>query len=119
MPENSYDLLRLPVETLSMIRRSFNDELGFTLQAPGKVAIYPYGEKQYVLYNMGDKEVPVDLSFSGTIEKSGWKEIVKNLPVTVKENKLKVDRHYKGPVPVTSEVSLRLKPFEIAIVQAP
>jgi hypothetical protein len=119
MPENSYDLLCLPVEILSRIRQSFNSELGFTLEAPGKVALYPYGDKQYVLYNLGEKEVPVTLKFDGTIEKSGWKEIVNNLPVTVNEIKPEVDRHFRGPVPVTSEVSLKLKPFEIAIIQAP
>jgi hypothetical protein len=119
MPENSYDLLCLPVEILSRIRQSFNNELGFTLEAPGKVALYPYGDKQYVLYNLGEKEVPATLKFDGTIEKSGWKEIVNNLPVTVNEIRPEVDRHFRGPVPVTSEVSLKLKPFEIAIIQAP
>ena len=118
MPENSYDLLSLPAEVLGEVRRAFNDELGFTLQAPGKVAVYPYGEKQYVLYNLGDKEVPADLRFSGKIEKSGWKELVKNLPVTVKENK-PAGHAFRVPLPETTEVSLRLKPFEIAIVQAP
>jgi len=119
MPENSYDLLCLPVETLNMIRRSFSNEIGFTLQAPGKVAIYPYGAKQYVLYNMGEKEVPATLKFEGAIEKSGWKEIVDNLPLTVKVNDPKVNRRFFDQTPVTSEVSLKLKPFEIAIVQAP
>ena len=119
MPENSYDLLCLPVEILSRIRQSFNSELGFTLEAPGKVALYPFGDKQYVLYNLGEKEVSATLKFDGTIEKSGWKEIVNNLTITVNEIRPKVDRHFRGPVPVTSEVSLKLKPFEIAIIQAP
>ena len=119
MPENSYDLFHLPVETLNIIRGVFNDELGFTLQAPGKVIVYPYGEKQYVLYNIGDKEAQVALRFSGEIEKSGWKESVNNSTVTVKENKPNVDRHFRDPVPVTTDVSLKLKPFQIAIVQAP
>lgn len=119
MPENNFDLLRLPVETLTAIRKVFNDELGYTLQAPGKVVIYPYGEKQYVLYNLGDKEAPVTLKFAGAIEKSGWNELVNNLPLSVNVIKPEIDPLFKGTVPVTSEVSLKLKPFEIAIVQAP
>lgn len=118
MPENSYDLLRLPVEILNMIRRAFNNELGFTFQAPGKVAIYPYGEKQYVIYNMGEKEVPVSLRFSGKIEKTGWKEIVHNIPLTIKENVPPSARGFQN-TPVITDVSLKVKPFQIAIVQAP
>ena len=117
MPENSYDLLRLPVETLNMIRRAFGNELGFTFLAPGKVAIYPYGEKQYIIYNMGDKDAPVSLRFTGKIEKSGWKEIVNNIPVKIKENETPGVRIPN--VPVITDVSLKVKPFQIAIVQAP
>jgi hypothetical protein len=118
MPENRYDLLRLPEEIFNKIRRAFTNELGFTFQAPGKIAIYPYGEKQYAIYNMGDKEAPVSLRFSGKIEKSGWKEIVNGLPVTIKEIEPSQDHRFPG-MPVLTDVSLKVKPFQIAIVQAP
>ena len=115
MPENSYDLLRLPVQALTIIRRAFNKDLGFTLQAPGNVGMYLFGDKQYVLYNMGDKEASVSLKFTGKITTSGWKELNQNLELTVKEDS--TFTRFRGPV--ISDVSLKLKPFEIAVVQAP
>ena len=118
MPENSYDLFRLPVEVLNRIRSAFNDELGFTLQGPGKIAVYPYGKNQYVLYNMNDDEANVDLRFSGKIETTGWKEIVNNSEVSVIENK-PTTQNWEGQAQVTTDVSVKLKPFEISIVQAP
>ncbi|MCG6913289.1 hypothetical protein LJE86_05180 [bacterium BMS3Abin03] len=118
MPENSYDLFRLPVEVLNRIRSAFNDELGFTLQGPGKIAVYPYGKNQYVLYNMNDDEANVDLRFSGKIETTGWKEIVNNSKISVIENK-PTTQNWEGQAQVTTDVSIKLKPFEISIVQAP
>jgi len=118
MPENSYDLFRLPVEVLNRIRSAFNDELGFTLQGPGKIAVYPYGENQYVLYNMSDDEAKADLRFPGKIETTGWKEIVNNSEVSVIENK-PTTQNWEGQAQVTTDVSVKLKPFEISIVQAP
>jgi len=118
MPENSYDLFRLPVEVLNRIRSAFNDELGFTLQGPGKIAVYPYGKNQYVLYNMSDDEANVGLRFPGKIETTGWKEIVNNSEVSVIENK-PTTQNWEGQSQVTTDVSVKLKPFEISIVQAP
>jgi len=118
MPENSYDLFRLPVEVLNRIRSAFNDELGFTLQGPGKIAVYPYGKNQYVLYNMSDDEANVGLRFPGKIETTGWKEIVNNSEVSVIENK-PTTQNWEGQAQVTTDVSVKLKPFEISIVQAP
>ena len=118
MPENSYDLFRLPNEVLNKIRSSFNDELGFTLQGPGKIAVYPYGKNQYVLYNMNDDEANVDLRFPKEIEKTGWEEIVNNSEVTVKVNK-PINPPWGGQAQVMTDVSVKLKSFEISIVQAP
>jgi hypothetical protein len=118
MPENSYDLFRLPNEVLNKIRSAFNDELGFTFQGPGKIVVYPYGENQYVLYNLGDDEANVDLRFPGEIEKTGWEEIVNNSDVTVKVNK-PTNPPWGGQAQVTTDVSVKIKPFEISIVQTP
>jgi hypothetical protein len=52
LPDNSHDLQRLPAPALDAIRRCFFKELGVRLVGPGGVALYPYGERQYVLYNM-------------------------------------------------------------------
>lgn len=118
MPENSYDLFRLPEETLSMIRRAFYNELGFTLIAPGKVAVYPFGEKQYALYNINNNEVSVSLRFNGKLEKKDWKELVHNIKITIKENEQKFSEFAESST-ITTDVSLKLKPFQMAIVEAP
>jgi hypothetical protein len=115
MPDNSYDLLQLPTEVLNMIRNAFSKELGFTLQSQGKVSMYLFGKNQYVLYNMGDNEAPVSLRFTEKIKTTGWKELVHNSQITVKEDTSAV--RFKGPI--VTNVSLKLKPFEIAIVEAP
>ena len=64
LPDNSYDLLRLPEPVLNAIRRCFFEELGVRLIGPGGVALYPFGERQYVLYNMNDGPAKVALRFA-------------------------------------------------------
>ena len=121
MPSNSYDLLRLPVRVLDAIRRPFNKELGVQLDGPGRIAMYLFGEKQYVLYNMSNRIEPVSLRFDKAIQTQGWRELVRN-----EEVKATVDSasarfhgypHFHGPV--FSNVSLTLQPYEITVVQAP
>ena len=121
MPSNSYDLLRLPVRVLDAIRRPFNKELGVQLDGPGRIAMYLFGEKQYVLYNMSNRIEPVSLRFDKAIQTQGWRELVRN-----EEVKATVDSasarfhgypHFHGPV--FSDVSLTLQPYEITVVQAP
>ncbi len=115
MPENSYDLLRLPPQAMNLIRRPFAKELGVELQGPGGVALYPYGTKQYVLYNMSDQSAPLSLRFTQKIPTSGWQELVTDKSLGVTQDTSFV--RFGGPVLVN--VALTLKPFEIAVVQAP
>jgi hypothetical protein len=115
VPDNSYDLQRLPVEVLTMIRRAFTKELGFSLISPGSVACYLFGQKQYVLYNMGNTEVPVSLRFTGNIAVSGWCELLHNKEITIKEDTSFV--LFNGPV--LRDFSFTLKPQQIAIIEAP
>ncbi|HEY9167502.1 MAG TPA: hypothetical protein VIS48_15220 [Candidatus Kryptonia bacterium] len=114
MPENSYDLLELPPDVLNSIRRSFDQDLGFELEGQGKVGMYLFGDNQYVLYNMGDKDAPMTLRFMKK-ETSGWKEMVSDKSLDVKQDNEFV--RFGGPS--ITEVSLTVKPFEIAIIQAP
>jgi hypothetical protein len=115
MPENSYDLLRLPPEALNLIRRAFAKELGVELDGPGGVGLYLFGDKQYVLYNMSDVVAPLSLRFVGETTTSGRREFVNDKPLSVKQD----TSYVQSGGPVISEVSLNLKPFEITIVQAP
>jgi hypothetical protein len=115
MPDNSYDLLRLPPAALNLIRRAFAKELGVELDGPGGVGMYLFGDKQYVLYNMSDSVASLSLKFNQKVPTSGWRELVADRPLSVKEDTSFV--RFRGPV--ISDVSLELKPFEIAVVQSP
>jgi hypothetical protein len=115
MPENSYDLLRLPAQVLNLIRRAFGRELGLTLQGPGGVGMYLFGPDHYVLYNMSDQEASLSLRFDKKVSTSGWRELVRDTRLAVSQDTSYV--RYGGRV--VSDVSLTLKPFEIAVVRAP
>jgi hypothetical protein len=115
MPDNSYDLLRLPEPVLNSIRRCFVDELGVRLMGPGGVALYPFGQRQYVLYNMNDGPAKVALRFPGATPVRGWKERMhdKSLGVAgVEEGKEPFLRR-------ETEVALTLLPFEIVLIESP
>jgi hypothetical protein len=118
MPENSYDLLRLPAPVLNKIRGEFNKELGVQLKGPGGVALYPFGSGQFVLYNMNEEPEHVALSFDKAVPSAGWRELVHGESITVTEIKPTKEMEQYGQS-VRSEVSLTLQPFELAVVQAP
>ncbi len=115
MPENSYDLLELPTDVLNAIRKSFVMDLGMEFDGPGHVAMYLFGDKQYVLYNMSNKDLPVTLKFYKEVSASGWRNLVNDESLPVSQDTSFV--RFRGPV--ISELSLKLKPYEIAVVQAP
>jgi hypothetical protein len=115
VPENSYDLLRLPEPVLNAIRRSVTKELGVQLMGPGGVALYPFGSAQYVLYNMRDEPARVALSFAKAVPTAGWQELAHGKSLAVTEIKARAAEKAS----TRSEVSLTLQPFEIAVVQAP
>ena len=115
LPDDSNDLLNMPPEVLEMIRRAFNKELGITLKGPGNVAMYLFGQKQFVLYNMGNKDANLSLRFNKKIPVEGWHELVHNKILNIKED----SSYVKQGGPVGTDVSFNLEPFEIAIVQAP
>jgi hypothetical protein len=115
MPENSYDLLRLPAQVLNLIRRAFGRELGLTLQGPGGVGMYLFGSDHFVLYNMSDQEAALSLRFDKKVSTSGWRELVRDTRLAVSQDTSYV--RFGGRV--VSDVSLTLRPFEIAVVRAP
>ncbi len=115
MPENSYDLLRFPPQVLNSIRRPFVKELHVQLDGPGSAAMYLFGTKEYVLYNMGDEAAPVSLRFENKIPTAGWTEMLHGKQLRVSEDTSFV--RFDGPI--VSSVSLTLQPFEMAIIQAP
>jgi hypothetical protein len=124
MPDNSYDLLRLPEQVLNILRRAFMEELGVVLEGPGGVGMYLFGDKpegpqsklgQYVLYNMSDQAASMKLRFIRKIPMSGWKELVRGRDLNVEQDTTYV--RFGGPI--ISSVSIVLKPFEIEVVQGP
>ena len=114
MPEDNYDLLELPPDVLNSIRRSFDEDLGFELDGQGKVGMYLFGDKQYVLYNMGDKPASMTLRFMKK-ESEGWKDLVSGMNITATEDTQFV--RFGGPA--ITEVPVSIKPFGLAIIQAP
>jgi hypothetical protein len=77
--------------------------------------MYLFGDKQYVLHNMSDEAAPLTLRFPKETPTSGWHELVVDMPLTVKQD----STYVRLGGPVTSNISLELKPFEIAVVQSP
>ncbi len=115
LPDNYYDLLRLPPVVLNAIRRAFVKDLGVELSGPGGVALYLFGEKQYVLYNMSDEYAQMKLRFYREVPQQGWMERVKEKSLRVEIDNSSVG--YGGPL--ITEVPVTLNPFEIAVVEAP
>jgi hypothetical protein len=115
MPDDSNDLLNLPTEVLNMIRRAFNKELGVTLEGPGNVIMYMYGQKQYVVYNLSNKEADISLNFTKELPSTGWHEILNSYQLSVKRD----SSFIKQGGPVFTNVSFNLPPNNIAIIQAP
>lgn len=115
MPENEYDLLKLPTEALNMIRRAFNNELGVELNGPGSIGMYLFGQKQYVLYNMNEQSADISLRFTKEVPISGWRELVRDKTISLAQDTSFT--RFGGHV--ISTVSLSLEPYQIAVVQAP
>jgi len=120
LPDNSYDLLRLPEAVLNAIRRTFFEELGVTLIGPGGVALYPFGERQYVLYNMNDGSAKIALRFPAGTPVHGWTERIHGKSLAVTEVTPNLNRWSDEPTgPRETAVELTLQPFEIALIEAP
>ena len=115
LPENSYDLQRLPEEVLNSIRLCFVDELGVRLLGPGGVALYPFGSRQYVLYNMSERPAKVSLRLPAAAPLKGWTERVRGKDLAVTH----VDEGDGAGARHETDVALKLLPFEIALVEAP
>jgi hypothetical protein len=116
LPDNLYDLVRLPEPALDRLRLAFRSELGVSLRGPGRVALYLFGPRQYVIYNMGDAPAPVALRLDKDGPLTGWRERVHDLPLTT--GLVEEWRGGAGPVKAL-EVSLTLRPWQIALVEAP
>jgi hypothetical protein len=113
LPENTYDLLRLPEPALDAIRKCFSEELGVRLVGPGGVALYPFGTRQFVLYNMNDEPAKVSLRMPAAKPAPSWKERMhaKGLLVT------SVDEG-EGPWATHEmDVAVTLLPFEVALIE--
>jgi hypothetical protein len=115
MPDNNYDLLRLPPPALNLLRRAFAEELGVQIDGPGGVGAYFFGDKQYVFYNMSDAPATMTLKFMKNIPLSGWRELVGKRDLDARRDTSFVE--YGGPA-ITS-IGVTLKPFAIAVVQEP
>jgi hypothetical protein len=115
LPDNSYDLLRLPEPVLNALRRVFFDELGVSMTGPGGVALYPFGGRQFVIYNMNATASRVALRLPAAAPLQGWRERMhgERLDVTqVGDASEPAERR-------ETQVALELRPYEIALVESP
>ena len=64
---------------------------------------------------MGDEAAPVSLRYENKIPSAGWSELLHGKQLTLSEDTTLV--RFDGPI--VSTVSLTLRPFEMAIIQAP
>jgi hypothetical protein len=115
MPDNSYDLLRLPEPVLNAIRRVFFAQLGVRLLGPGGVALYPFGDRQFVLFNMNDGASSVALRLPQGTPAAGWRERQHGDGLRVRTVKEGDDPDATSE----TEVALTLRPFEVALVEGP
>ena len=114
LPENSYDLLRLPEPVLNAVRRLFAPELGARLLGPGGVALYPFGEHQYAIYNMTDAPAKVALRLPPAIPAPTWKELLHGKVLATAE----LEEGHESAARKESEVALTLLPFEIVLLES-
>lgn len=115
IPDNYFDLLKLPEDAIGMVRRAFHKELGYSLVGPGNITSYLYGKNQYALYNMNDKPATVTLRFTDKVPTKGWTEIVNHKTVSVKQDTSFVK--FEGPV--ITDITVTLDPYKVQIIQAP
>jgi len=115
LPDNSYDLLRLPEPVLNRLRRTFVDELGVRLLGRGGVALYPFGKLQYVLYNMNEETARMALRLPAAGPTQGWRERMHGERLSVSQ----VEEGRGEGARLETEVALSLRPYEIALVEAP
>ncbi|HEY1794073.1 MAG TPA: hypothetical protein VGG34_14250 [Opitutaceae bacterium] len=115
LPDNYYDLLRLPDAALNEIRNVFYSDLGVRLVGPGRVALYPFGDRQYVVYNMNESVEKVGLRFPAGTPVDGWTERMhgERLVVTQPEEGFGATRQKE------TQVELTLRPYELALVEKP
>ena len=116
LPDDEYDLLRLPEAVLNAIRRPFFKELGVRLTGPGGVALYPFGDRQYALYNMNDGAASVALRLASGTPIAGWRERMHGKSLTIRE----VSEERRGQEARRDvEIGITLRPFEIALLERP
>lgn len=115
LPENYYDLLRLPPPVLNDIRRLFGAQLGFRLLGPGKVMVYPFGRRQYALYNLNSFPASVSLRFPTGTATAGWADLLHREPLHI----TKAAPEAQPDSPPETNVALTLQPDEVVLLQAP
>jgi hypothetical protein len=114
LPDNIYDLLRLPEPVLNAIRRPFFKEIGVRLIGPGGVLLYLFGSHQYVLYNMNDSSAAVALRLPAVTPEPVCAERMHTKSLSIRTVDEQVERETRHEL----EIGLTLRPFEIALVES-
>jgi len=115
MPDNYYDIIRIPSQVLNVIRYLFYKDLDVYLAGSGGVCLYLVGNKQYIIYNLNSFWVSLSLKFEKALPTIGWSELFKR-----KRLELSVDASDETKTGnASTNVYVALDPYDFAIIQAP
>lgn len=105
LPENLYDLFRLPEGVLNTIRKAFVPSLGFHLEGPGMLALYAYDPALWLIYNVGKVSCGASLVLHGKNMGKKYQNALtgKKLPLQKEGESLKL--------------KFNLKPFEMLAIK--
>jgi hypothetical protein len=113
VPDNLYDLQRLPVEVLNSIRKPFAGALGAAFEGPGGVGLYPFGTNQFVAFNMTDERAQIALRLPDGENGSTWKELVHGKQLEV----IKPESKHRGESETRLLVKTSVNPFEVVVLE--
>jgi hypothetical protein len=105
LPENLYDLFRLPEGVLNVMRKSLDPNLGVRLNGPGMLALYTYDPALWVVYNVGKKSASASLQLSG-------KNLAKKYVDALSGKKLAAQKDGDD-----LQLKFTLKPFEMLAIR--
>jgi len=94
--------MKLPAESLKIIRQAFTDPLGISVKAPGRVSLHLFGKNNWILYNFNDDAVECDLSLTEISDKSFINQVTGE-PVEPDDNVLKLSVDKRSMLWITTQ----------------
>ena len=105
VPENSYDLFRLPEEILNAIREIFLSSIDVCLNGNSKIGLYVFEDNLYVIYNMNSLKAKASLKMTAESSGKKFQELLKGKKIRIRKS----DDHL--------ELHFQLDPYEILAIE--